>query len=100
MEINVQFVKMPTSEHMEAFAIKKLERVGKRYDWIIKADVFYKLEKDPKGKGKTCDIQLSLPGPRIFAASRDESFEAATDETIRDLKKQLKKRKSEMNPHM
>ena len=46
MEINVQFVKMPTSEPMEAFAVKKLERLGKKYDWIIKADVFYKLEKD------------------------------------------------------
>ena len=100
MEINVQFVKMPTSEPMEAFAVKKLERLGKKYDWIIKADVFYKLEKDPKGKGKLCDVKLSLPGPRIFASSRDESFEAATDETIRDLGKQLKKRKSEMNPHM
>jgi len=100
MEINVQFVKMPTSDHMTAFARKKLERIAKRYDWILKADVFYKLVNDPKGKGKTCDIQLSLPGPRIFATSGDESFEAATDETIRDLEKQLKKRKSEMKPHL
>ena len=100
MEINVQFVKMSTSEPIEAFAVKKLVRLGKKYDWIIKADVFYKLEKDPKGKGKLCDVKLSLPGPRIFASSRDESFEAATDETIRDLEKQLKKRKSGMNPHM
>ena len=100
MEINVQFVKMATSEHMEAFAIKKLEKLTKRFDWIIKADVFFKLEKDPKGKGKICDIQLSMPGPRIFATSSDQSFEAATDETIRDLEKQLKKRKSEMKPHL
>ena len=100
MEINVQFVKMATSDLMEAFAIKKLERLGKKFDWIIKADVFYKLEKDLKRKGKMCDIKLSLPGPWIFAASRDESFEAATDETIRDLEKQLNKRKSEMKPHL
>ena len=68
MEIIIQFVKMPTSEHMEAFAIKKLERLTKKYDWIIKANVFYKLEKDPKGKGKICNIELSLPGPRINAS--------------------------------
>jgi putative sigma-54 modulation protein len=99
MEINIQFVKMPTSEHMEAFAIKKLKKLVKRYDWIMKANVFYKLEKDPKGKGKICDIQLSLPGPRIHASSNKEGFEFATDETIRDLEKQLKKRKAEMKPY-
>ena len=100
MEINVQFVKMVTSDHLEVFAIKKLEKLAKKFDWIIKADVFFKIKKDPKGKGKICDIQLSLPGPRIFATSSDKSFEAATDETIRDLEKQLTKRKSEMKRHL
>jgi putative sigma-54 modulation protein len=100
MEINVQFVKMLTSETMEAFAVKKLNKLAKRYDFIIKADVFYKLEKDPKKKGKICDIQLSLPGPRIFATSNAENFELATDETISDLEKQLKKRKADMRPHL
>ncbi len=100
MEINIQFVKMPTSEHMEEFVLKELEKLDKKYEWIIKSDVFFKFEKDPKGKGKICDIQLSLSGPRIFASSNKESFEAATDETIHDLKMQLKKRKSEMKPYI
>ena len=100
MEINIQFVKMPTSEFLEAFVIKELNKLAKKYEWLIKAEVFYKLEKDPKGKGKICDIQLSLPGPKIIASSNEESFEEATDETIRDLKILLKKRKSEMKPHL
>lgn len=100
MEINVQFVKMLTSESMEAFAIKKLNKLAKRYDFIIKADVSYKLENDPKKKGRICDIQLSLPGPRIFATSTSENFELATDETISDLEKQLKKRKAGMRPYL
>ena len=99
MEVKVQFVKMPTSESMEAFVNKKLEKLAKKYEWIIKADVFYKIENDPKGKGKICDIRLSLPGPLIFATSDEISFEAATDETIRDIEKQLKKRKSELKPY-
>lgn len=100
MEINIQFVKMLTSETMEAFAIKKLEKLAKRYDWIIKAEVFYKLENESRRKGKICDIQLSLPGPRLFATSTEENFELATDNTIRDLEKQLKRRKAEMKPHI
>lgn len=99
MTINIQFVKMPTNKFMEDFVIKELKKIAKKYDWIIKSDVFYKLEKDPKGKGKICDIQLSLLGPKIFATSNEESFEAATDETIRDLKILLKKRKGEMKPY-
>lgn len=100
MEINIQFLKMLTSETMEAFAIKKLNKLSKHYDWIIKADVSYKLDNDPKKKGKICDIQLSLPGPRIFATSTAENFELATDKTIQDLDRQLKKRKADMKPHI
>lgn len=100
MEINVQFVKMETSEFMKGFAIKKLKKLGKRFNNIIKSEVFYKLENDPKGKGKICEIQLSLYGPRIFAISNEESFQAATDETINDLEKQLEKRKSEQKPYV
>ena len=65
----------------------------------MKAEVFYKLEKDPKGKGKICEIQLSLSGPRIFAVSNEESFQEATDETINDIEKQLEKRKKELKPY-
>lgn len=99
MEITVQFVKMDTSETMKGFVIKKLNKLSKKYPTLIKANVFYKIEKDPKGKGKICDIQLSLPGPRVFATSNEESFQTATDETIDDLEKQLKKRKSEFKPY-
>ena len=43
--------------------------------------------------GKSCNIELSLPGPRIYATSNESTYEAAVNETIRDLQKQLKKRK-------
>lgn len=100
MEIRIQFVQVTKNEAVESFAIRKLLKMAEKYEWLIKADVFYKLEPDTKGKGKVCEIRLSLPGSRIFAISDEESFEAATDETIRDLEKQLQKRKSEMKPYL
>jgi len=100
MEINIHFVKMQTSETMEAFAIKKLNKLAKHYDWIIKADVSYKLENDPRNKGRICEMLLSAPGPRLFAKSIAGNFEKATDQTIRDLEMQLKKRKAAMRPHL
>lgn len=100
MEINIQFVNMSTSETMEAFTINKLNNLAKKYSWLIKAEVFFKKENDPTGKGKICEIQLSLPGTRIFASSDEKNYELAVKQTIKDLEKQLKKRKNEMKTYM
>ncbi|MFD2564414.1 ribosome hibernation-promoting factor, HPF/YfiA family [Aquimarina rubra] len=100
MKTNVQFVQMPTSEYMEGYVQEKLEKLYKKYDWIIKSDVFFKKENDPKGNGKICDIELSLPGPKIYATSNEKNYELAVKETISDLERQLKKRKQEMKPYI
>lgn len=99
MEYIIQFVQTPINPSAEYLAKEKLETLGERYDWLIRADVFFKEEKGTYGKGKICEIRLSCPGPRIFASSNEESFEAAVAETIRDLEIQLGKRKDEMHPH-
>lgn len=99
MTTTIQFVKMPTSESLGDFAVEKLEKLADKYNWIIKADVFYKLENDPAGIGKICEIELSMPGPRIFASSKEENFELATKKTILELEKQLKKRKAVFMAH-
>ncbi len=100
MKTKIQFVQMPTSESMEEFVHQKLDKLYKKYEWIITSDVFFKKENDPKGEGKICDLQLSLPGPKIFATSNEKNFELAFKESLNDVEKQLKKRKQEMKPYM
>jgi len=97
MTINVQYVKMLTSETMTEYVTKRLEKLAIKFDWIISAKVFFKIEKDPKGDGHICDIDLSLPGPKIFASSKEKNFELAVKNTISDLTKQLEKRKATFN---
>lgn len=97
MESTIQFVQTGTNETAKQLVLEKIEQLSKKYAWLIRADVFFKEEKDTNGRGKICEIRLSCPGPRIFASSNEESFEAAVAETIRDLEIQLEKRKSEMN---
>ena len=99
MTIRIQYVKMPTSETMSNYVSKKLEKMAKKYDWLISAEVFFKLENDPAKNGHICEITLSAPGPRIFATSKEKNFEMATKETISDIDKQLKKRKATMIAH-
>ena len=100
MKINIQFLHMATSEAMEKYTIEKLNRLAKKYDMIIHVDVLFKSEKDPKGKGNICEMELSLYGPRIFAASNEENYEVAVKNTIKDLEKQLEKRKNTLKPYM
>ena len=99
MESIIQFVQTETDDTAKQLILEKIEQLSKKYDWLIRADVFFKEEKDTHGKGKVCEIRLSSPGPRLFASSNEESFEASVAETIRDLEVQLEKRKSEMSTH-
>ena len=90
---------MPESETMSAYTISRLEKLAKKYDWIINATVFFKIDKDPAGIDKICEIELSAPGPRIYASSKEKNFELAVKNTISDLDKQLNKRKSNFKPY-
>jgi len=97
MESTIQFVQSEFNDTAEKFVLEKIEQLSKKYAWLIRADVFFKEEKDTYGKGKICEIRLSCPGPRLFASSDEESFEAAVAETMKALEILLEKRKSEMN---
>lgn len=99
MKTNIQFVHSETKLSAEQLVQRKLDKLENKYDWIISADVMFKEEKSTNGKGKVCAIELSLPGPKIHASSNEDSFEAAAAESVKDIEKQLKKRKAEMQSH-
>lgn len=93
MTINIQYVHMATSEAMDDYVTEKLEKLVSKFDFIIAAEVHFTVEHNDKNKGKICKMELSLPGPRIFATSDESNYEDAVKQTIKDLEKQLKKRK-------
>lgn len=93
MTVDIQYVQMPVSESLSEIVTKNLKKLESKYQSIIRANVFFKLENDPTGEGKVCEMELSTPGPRIFAKSNENNFEKAAATTLRDLERQLKKRK-------
>ena len=99
MKINIQYVHMPTSESLSRIITKKLEKLHHKFSWILKAEVFLKLENDSSGDNQICEIELSAPGPRIFASSTEANFEKAVASTIKDLERQLEKRKHAFANH-
>ncbi len=99
MEAIFQFVQLAKSERLEELTQKKLDKLETKYDWIIRADVFFKKQDGMDPKGFICNIRLSVPGPQVFAESNENSFEAAMAETVSDLDRQLSKRKAQMKTH-
>lgn len=93
MTVNFQYVGVDVSESLSQFTKEKLEKIFNRYDFLISAVVHFKQDEKDHDLGKICNIELSLPGPRIFATSNERNFEVSVRETINDLERQLKKRK-------
>ncbi|WP_456438367.1 ribosome hibernation-promoting factor, HPF/YfiA family [Psychroserpens sp.] len=99
MNVNFRYVNVDISESLNTFTEEKLSKLSSRYEFLIGATVRFKQDEKSHTKGKICDIELSLPGPRIFATSDEAKHEVAVRETISDLEKQLKKRKEVFKTH-
>lgn len=99
MTVNFQYVDVDVSETLSAFTKEKLEKLFNKFEFLISASVHFKKEESMHDKGKICNIELSLPGPRIFATSNERNYEVAVRETISDLERQLKKRKEVYKTH-
>ena len=99
MTINIEYVRMDISEALNDYVMGKMQKISKKYEFVINADVRFEHEQDPKGKGCICKMELSLPGPRIFATSNEKNYEMAVKETISELVRQLDKRKQVFRTH-
>tara|TARA_R110002051_G_scaffold324970_1_gene424873 strand:- start:44574 stop:44876 length:303 start_codon:yes stop_codon:yes gene_type:complete len=99
MQIIYEYHDVASSARLEELAKEKLENLQHKYNFVHRADVFFKQQNRSDDKEMICDIRLSLPGPRIFASTNAENFESAMAETVRDLEDQLKKVKDKMKDY-
>ncbi|AUC84350.1 ribosomal subunit interface protein [Polaribacter sp. ALD11] len=100
MNINFEYHDVEASERLEAFATEKLGHLYTKFQMIIRADVFFKIENTSSDEtGKICSIRLSVPGPRLFAEASHDNFVSSITEAINDLDKQLTKKKGKMMSH-
>ncbi|NMH86221.1 ribosome hibernation-promoting factor, HPF/YfiA family [Flavivirga algicola] len=99
MTVNIQYVGVDISETLSTFTEDKLKKIFNRYEFLISASVHFKQDENQHDTGKICNIELSLPGPRIFATSNERNFEVSVRETIKDLERQLEKRKEVYKTH-
>ncbi|WP_300437501.1 HPF/RaiA family ribosome-associated protein [Christiangramia sp.] len=99
METIFEFVNIDKSQNLEAFTQKKLNKLENKYDWIVRANIYFKRDENQKPNGYISEIRLSAPGPEIFAQSNENSFESSIANTVSDLDRQCDKRKAKMSTH-
>ena len=100
MKVIFEYHDVTQSDTLEAFTKEKLEPLFNRFEFVIRADVFFKTENTTSNAtGKICGIRLSAPGPRLFAEASHDEFHASVVETCNELMKQLKKRKEKMKTY-
>lgn len=67
MEIKIQSIRFDATEKLEAFIIKRVEKLEKSYEDIQKVEVQLKVEKPATALNKTTSLTVTAPGLVLFA---------------------------------
>lgn len=85
MEIRVQSIKFDADQKLLDFIDKKIGKLSKFFDNIIKAEVALSVEPDHK---KNVKVRLALPGDDLIVERSADAFEDAVNDCA-DLMKDL-----------
>lgn len=94
MELRIQSIHFDATEKLEVFTEKKIKKLEKFNDQIIKAEVILKVIKPESIKNKEASVKLSLKNGEAFASKAANTFEEAIDLCAEALEKQLIKNKT------
>jgi putative sigma-54 modulation protein len=92
MKLQIHSVHFDADHKLIEFIEKKVNKLETFYDKFTDGEVFLRLEKGEHSReNKVVEIKLNIPGNILFAKNADISFEAAADEAVESLRRQVKK---------
>ncbi|MDX5479191.1 MAG: ribosome-associated translation inhibitor RaiA, partial [Cyclobacteriaceae bacterium] len=91
MKLQMHSIHFDADRKLTDFIQKKADKLDTYFDRIIDGEVFMRLDKNEKNENKIVEIKMNVPGKTLFAKHQSDSFEAATDEAIEALRRQIKK---------
>jgi putative sigma-54 modulation protein len=91
MKLQMHSIKFDADRKLLDFIQRKADKLETFYDRIIDGEVFLRLEKDDSRENKIVEIKLNIPGEQLFAKNKAKSFEAAADDAVEALRRQIKK---------
>lgn len=99
MKLQMHSIHFDADRKLVEFIQRKADKLDTFYDRIIDGEVIMKLNKDDSNENKIVEIKLNLPGNQLFAKEKSKTFEAATDEAVEALRRQIKKHKEKLIAH-
>jgi putative sigma-54 modulation protein len=97
MKLQIQSVHFTADQKLLDFIQKKMDKLETFYDKIIDGDVILRLENDNQKANKHVHLKINIPGSTLMAKENGVTFEDAVDESVENLKNQLKKTKEKMS---
>lgn len=91
MQTQILTLNSTTNHPVEEFIHKKINKLEKLYDRLENASIILRRTKNNHNHTEIVEIELLIPGHRLFASNESEHFEIATDLTIDELNKQLER---------
>ena len=99
MDVKIQSIHFETTEKLDAFINKKVEKLSKTYEDIQKVEVQLKIEKPAVAMNKTTSFTVFIPGNKLFAEKTCDTFEEGVDLCVDAMKVQLTKVKEKQRKY-
>ncbi|MDR1983812.1 MAG: ribosome-associated translation inhibitor RaiA [Prevotellaceae bacterium] len=96
MKVVIQSIKFDADKKLLDFVTKKVEKLDKFFDGIVKYHVTLKLGNSTEPENKRVEIRVAIPGNDLFAERKCKTFEESTRQCVEALKQQVKKAKEKM----
>lgn len=96
MKLQMHSIHFDADQKLINFIQKKADKLDTYFDQIIDGEVFMRLNKNDRSENKIVEIKLNVPSKQLFAKNQSDSFEAAADEAIEGLRRQIKKHKEKL----
>jgi len=94
MTINIHSIHFNVDNDLESYITKKINKLLKLDNKIIRTDIFLKLSKSESHSNKIAEIKVKYPGSEFFAKRQSNTFEESTNQVFHALRKQILKNKS------
>ena len=91
MKVQIHSIHFDADKTLLAFIESKLQKLTVFNDTIISSEVFLRVEKRDRKENKLVEIKLHIPGKELFAKRNSISFEAAADQVVEALRRQIAK---------
>jgi len=97
MELRIQSVNFDAAEQLNAFVEKKVSKLKRFSDNIVRAEVILKVVKPETANNKEASIKMNLKQGEVFASKTADTFEEAIDLCTAAIEKKIVKTKEKEN---